>query len=284
MTQKTQGAALILVLMVVSILGLLSLQIGLTAKDHIARAELLQARTEAQLRLQSSEVALVFSLLTQPWEANAPEEVKNPYAAAWNFHGQPFEVDGVRYAIQDAKALLPVPQGGESTAELERLLQRLGVEPSRSRQFSDALRSGQDPDFRARAPTDRPVPWQSLDELRSLGVLTADEFTRLRSRLSLFPSADFNPLDAPREVLATRYNDDIVETLSTLQSKGELDAETFARVTGLADDEFTVLYPGPALQLTTEREDPGFRLRRESTLVLRPYAYEPVQLWGRRQQ
>lgn len=283
MIRQTRGAALILVLMVVGILGLLSLQMGLSAKEHVSRADRLQARTEALLRLQSSEAALVFSLLTEPWVTVDEGASDNPYVAGWNFRGEPFEVDGIRYAIQDVKGLLVVPQASDSTLAFERLLRYVGIESARVRRIVDALKAEQDPGFRPSNISERPVPWQSLDELRGLGGLTDEEFERLQPLLSLYPTAEFNPATAPAPVLATRYDESVVNTLTTLQSRNELDAGTFLRVTGLGDDEFTVFYPGPALRLSTERFDPEFRLRRESTLVLRPYENEPLQLWGRRQ-
>jgi type II secretory pathway component PulK len=274
---------LILVLMVVGILGLLSLQMGLSAKEHVARADRLQARTEALLRLQSSEAALVFSLLTEPWVTVEEGATDNPYVAGWNFRGEPFEVDGIRYAIQDVKGLLVVPQATDSALAFERLLRGAGIESARVRRIVDALRAEQDPKFRPVNVNERPVPWQSLDELRGLGGLTEAEFEQIKPWLSLYPTAEFNPATAPAAVLATRYDPSIVETLTALQSRNELDGNAFLRVTGLGDDEFTVFYPGPALRVSTERRESQFRLRRETTLVLRPYEGEPVQLWGRRQ-
>lgn len=283
MIRQTRGAALILVLLIIGILGLLSLQMGLSAKRNVAIADRLQARTEALLRLKSSETALVFSLLTEPWVAPNDGPSENPYAARWNFRGEPFEVDGVRYAMQDVKGLLVLPQSSDSTLAFERLLRHIGIESGRVRRIVDALHAEQDPGFRGREAGDRPVPWQSLDELRGLGGLTNDEFERLRPFLSIYPTADFNPATAPAAVLATRFDENIVETLIAMQARNELDTDAFRRVTGLSDDDFTVLYPGPALRIATERVEQDFRLTRETTLVLRPYENEPVQTWGRRQ-
>ena len=58
--KRQQGVALIMVLMITGILGLLMLQIGLTAREHVARAQKLLDRAEATLRLQSRESAMVY--------------------------------------------------------------------------------------------------------------------------------------------------------------------------------------------------------------------------------
>lgn len=280
---RERGAAMILVLMIVGILGLLSLQVGLSAKEHVARAERLQRRTEAQLRLQSNEAALVFTLLTQPWLDDRSRTLSaNPFVRAWNFHDQPFEVDGIRYAIQDVKGLLPMPQIADPLDPLERMLVNMGVDAQRARRVAEQIRENQDVPDLARDPNAKRVPWQSLDELREFVNLSPEEFARFERMVSLYPLSEFNPLTAPIPVLGVRFDGGLLDTLRTLRDKNELDADTFIRTTGKGDDEFTVFYPGPALRIGTFREGDGFRLRRESTLVLRPHDFEPVQLWGRK--
>ena len=53
--KANSGVALILVLMVTAILGILMLQIGLTARDQLRQTETLQFRAEASLALHSRE-------------------------------------------------------------------------------------------------------------------------------------------------------------------------------------------------------------------------------------
>ena len=279
---KTRGAALILVLMVVGILGLLALQMGLNAKANVSRAERLQQRTEAMLRLQSNEAALVFTLLTEPWVTGRERDTDNPYAKVWNFRGEPFEVDGIRYAIQDIKGLLSVPQAGDPIQTFQILLENLGVERSRARRVIERLSDAQGSSLQSNPQGDRRVPWQSLDEWRGLTELTDKELARLDSLVSLYPNAEFNPATAPPAVLATKYDEGTLEPLLSLQQRDEFDADRYRRLTGFGEDEFTVFYPGPGLRLSTSSFGDGFSLGRESTLILRPYEFEPVQMWGRK--
>ncbi len=111
------------------------LQMGLTAREQVARAQALADRAELQLAAQSRESALLYSLLTEPLVQDP--ESDNPYAAAWNFRGVPFVVDGITFTIQDESGRLRVPdQGG---ADFEQLLLGLGVAPDRAHRLTREL-------------------------------------------------------------------------------------------------------------------------------------------------
>ena len=122
--RRERGIALIQVLLVAGIIGLLMLQIGLTAREQVAHAQALADRSELQLAAQSREAALTYTLLTEPL-VRVPDS-KNPYAAAWNFHGEPFTVDGVTFTIQDESGKMQVPW--LDSRDFEALLLDLGVE------------------------------------------------------------------------------------------------------------------------------------------------------------
>ena len=94
--RREQGIALIQVLLVTGIIALLMLQMGLTAREQVARAQALADRAEVQLAAQSRESALLYTLLTEQL-VRVPDS-ENPYVAAWNFHGEPFTVDGITFS------------------------------------------------------------------------------------------------------------------------------------------------------------------------------------------
>ena len=89
--RRDQGIALIQVLLVTGIIALLMLQMGLTAREQVARAQALVDRAEVQLAAQSRESALLYTLLTELLVRVPDSEI--PYVAAWNFHGEPFTVE-----------------------------------------------------------------------------------------------------------------------------------------------------------------------------------------------
>ena len=164
-----------------------------------------------------------------------------------------------------------------------RLLESVGIDASRARVILLALQAEQDPKFEAEGAAQKPVPWQSIEELRDLGGLSKAEFERLKPLLTLYPKTYFNPATAPEPVLATRFEGEILGSLRSQQLSDDLTADTFGRITGLGDDEFTIFYPGPAFRIDFGRSHRGLRVTNEITLVLRPYEAEAVQLWGRRQ-
>ena len=280
--KRQQGVALIMVLMITGILGLLMLQIGLTAREHVARAQKLLDRAEATLRLQSRESAMVYSLLTQEWISEGAERAKqNPYAAAWNFRGDPFEIDGARYRIQDVNGLFQMPQPGDTMQSFERLLEGLGIDKERAERVGQQLKAFQEYD--REVPESRRIPLQALGELRGVVDLSLQELVTLQSVATLYPSIQFNPSNAANAVLASRYKGTELDAVRLLRASGRLDAGSLGQVTEQGADEFTGFYPGPALRFDIRVEWGGIALRRESTWIVRPHEFEPILLWSRRQ-
>jgi general secretion pathway protein K len=285
--RRQRGIALILVLMVTGILGLLMLQVGLTAREQVARAQRLSDRVDADLRAHSREVALQYTLLTRPWLTPPGRERAgdNPYAAAWNFRGVPFQVDGVTFEIQDLSGLQPLPPPGVAPRAFVALLEQLGVEPSRAARLGDGLVAAQGVDPRdlrlpesARGPA-AAFPLQSLAELRRLTDMDEALYARLAPLVTLFPTPGFNPLTAPPEVLATRFGGSQLEGVLELREQDALTETRLFALTGTQADEFTTTYPGPALRIRASFEHAGIGIRRETTVLLRPWDAEPFALW-----
>ena len=279
--KRSRGVALIMVLMITGVLGLLMLQIGLTAREHVARTQKLLDRAEASLQLQSRETAMLFTMLTQEWvEGRMEKSSVNSYAAVWNFRGEPFDTDGARFRVQDIKGLFPMPQPGDSTRGLDRFLVALGVPADRAARVAEQFSLFEVSD-RERQDS-ATIPLQSFGELRGVVDLTSAELLTLESRATLFPNSEINPLTASAEFLITRFDASAVEMLTQGRSTSAIDAVDFSKIVGKGADDLTVFYPGPALRFDIDLGVRDVRFRRESTLVVRPYADEPVILWGRR--
>lgn len=294
---RQSGVAMILVLMVSGILGLLMLQVSLTASEHLSRAQQLTDRVTAELAAQSREAAMHYSLLTEPWRPQVRSE--SAYAAVWNFHGTPFTVDGATWRLQDESGLLPVPR--DRADRFVGLVRQLGVEPTRAERLGRQLMQlqsdsgwgpaavgGTRPAFpagQASEPTsDGRFPLQSLAEMRFLPEMDEALLARLESLLTLYPTPGFNPLTAPRELLLLRLAPSQVESLLTLRERNALDADVLWRLTGIEADDFTTVLVGPAIRMELDIQHSGVRVRRESTVILRPYAAEPFGTWSRREQ
>lgn len=285
---------MILVLMITGILGLLMLQVSLTAREHVARAQLLADRVDLALGGQSREAAMYFTLLTQTWVEQP--QADNPYAAAWNFHDRPFTVDGVTYRLQDVSGLLPLPL--DSPRHFVALLLQLGVEPARATRLGDQLMALQGvsmglprPGVRGSGPQDarpRPLPAaddarfpvQSVAELRWLPDMDEELLARLEPLVTLYPTPGFNPLTAPAELLRLRLSPSAADALLQLREAGAVRDTSLWNLAGIEADDLTTLYPGPAIRIDMHIEHRDVAVRRQSTVILRPYARDPFAVWS----
>jgi len=284
---RQRGIALIQVLLVVGIIGLLMLQMGLTAREQVARAEALDERAELMLRAQSEESAILFSMLTQ--KLLEKPESENPYAAVWNFAGRPFEVDGVSFMLQDESGRMQVPQFGSS--EFEGLLQRLGVEAGRARRLGEQLLKLQGGRTRSILPVQASgegaategaaYPVQVLDELRLLPDMDDALYSRLEPLLTLYPTPGLNLVTAAPEVLAGRVSGSQLEGVLQARQTEQLDQLVFWKLTGQDADEMTVYYPGPAVTVNMELKSKEGTVRRQTTFIVRPYLPDPLAEWQR---
>jgi len=285
--RRERGIALIQVLLVTGIIALLMLQMGLTAREQVARAQALVDRAEVQLAAQSRESALLYTMLTEQL-VRVPDS-KNPYAAAWNFHGEPFTVDGITFSIQDESGRMRVPL--LDSRDFESMLHSLGVAPDRAKALGRELMSmqGAVPVQRALGeevarqgnPAPSKYPLQDLGELRLLPSMDEELYRRLRPLLTLYPTPGFNPLTAPSALLDAQMTKSQVTGVVDARGKDALDAGTLWKLTGTQADEETILLPGPGLTVHLEMELRGRRAVRTTTVSVRPYSTEPLGVWQR---
>ena len=284
---RQRGIALVQVLLITGIIGLLMLQMGLTAREQVARAQMLADRAELQLAVQSRESALLYSLLTEPLVRNLQGD--NPYAAAWNFHGEPFTVDGITFTIQDESGHLRVfDQAGTG---FENLLLGLGVAPDRARRLDQELMELQGVGMRTRALGESDgtqaqsapgrFPLQDLSQLRLLPGMDPDLYARLRPLLTLYPTPGFNPTTAPAGLLGAQLTRSQAQGLADVRAAGDVDSLTLWKLTGAQADETTVLAPGPGLTVRLEMSLREAYTARTTTFIVRPYQAEAVAVWQR---
>ena len=284
---RERGIALIQVLLIAGIIGLLMMQLGLTAREQVARAKRLDDRATLELAALSRESALIYTLLTEPWVGN-PDSA-NPYAAAWNFSGQPFTVDDITFTLQDESGRLRVPLYG--SAEFAHVVAGLGVDRDRARRLGAQLMdlqgvsAGLAPlggDAGSDSPgTGRGYPLQDLAELKLLPDMSEDLYRRLRPLLTLYPTPGFNPMTAPPELLRAHLSDSQLQGLEDARGTGEVDMLALMKITGVQPDEMTVFSPGPALEVSFRIERGNSRVERGSTIIVRPYQSVPVAVWQR---
>ena len=284
MKGRQKGVALVQVLLVTTIIILLVMQLSLTAREQVRRAQALQDRSEASLYLHSREVAMLYTLLTETLLPS--QESSNPYAASWNFHGEPFVVDGLEFTLQDQSGLMRLPVSG--TADFRRLLESLGRGSAQARTTADGLGrwlgmasgSGGSPgDAMMRGGTGDPV--QYFGELRFLSGMDEALYGQLAELMTLYPTPGFNPLTAPEPLLRMRMSASAAAAVIDARRKGGLDQRRLWQIAGIGIDETTVPFVGPGIGIHIEGEYRGVTLRRNLVVGVQPYELAPLAVWSR---
>ena len=284
MQSRQCGIALVQVLLVTAIIMLLVMALSLTAADQVKRAQALKDRSEASLYLHSREVAMLYTLLT---ESLLPgQETSNPYAASWNFHGQPFVVDGLEFTLQDQSGLMRFPVSGVS--DFEKLLTTLGRGPTEARDIAGRLADWmgiaqpggrQADDAMMRGATGDPV--QYFGELRFLAGMDEQLYRQLAELMTLYPTPGFNPLTAPAPLLRTRMPESTLGAIIEARRNGELDQGSLWQIARIGMDETTLPFPGPGVGVRIAGEYRGITLRRRFVVGVQPHDRQPLTSWSR---
>lgn len=278
------GIALVQVLLVTAIIMLLVMSLSLTAADQVQRAQALKDRSEAALYLHSREVAMLYTLLT---ESLLPlQESSNPYAARWNFHGEPFVVDGLEFTLQDQSGLMRFPISGVS--DFETLLSTLGQSSTEARDIAARLghwlgiaRPGgvQPGDAMMRGATGDPV--QYFGELKFLAGMDEQLYRQLAGLMTLYPTIGFNPLTAPVPLLRMRMSESTLGAVLEARRNGELDRNRLWQIARIGTDETTLLVSGPGIGVRIEGDYRGVALRRQFVVGVLPHDRQPLTTWSR---
>jgi type II secretory pathway component PulK len=284
MNRRQDGVALIQVLFVTAIILLLVVQLSLTAREQVRRAQALQTRSEAALFLQSRESALLYTLLTEPLFPD-PGSV-NHYAANWNFFGQAFTVDAIDIRLQDQSGLMRMP--ANSTREFEELVEILGYGPREARRAAEQLDdwlglSARGEGFGVSSATlaGKGGAIQYFGELRLLDGIDESLYRQLAELMTLFPTPGFNPLTAPAPLLRLRMSRDAANAVLKARARGELDQDRLWDIARIGGDETTALYPGPGIGIELAGGYEGVALQRRLMIRIEPYAPEPLAVWSR---
>lgn len=281
---RQRGVALVQVLLVTAIIMLLVMQLSLTAAEQVRRAQALKDRSEASLYLHSREVALLYTLLTEPL-VPGPES-SNPYAANWNFHGEPFDVDGLEFALQDQSGLMRFPITG--VADFEELLAVLGLGLTEARTMAERFGhwigisqqgGGRPGDAMMRDGTGDPV--QYFGELKFLAGMDEPLYRQLAELMTLYPTPGFNPLTAPAPLLRMRMPESTLAAALEARRNGQLDQDRLWQLSGIGADESVSMFTGPGIGIRIAGEYRGVTLRRHLVVGVLPYDDEPLPLWSR---
>ena len=272
--QRQGGAALILVLMVVGVVGLLILSVSLNVRSQITRAQALLDRANLLFQVHSVERELAFAMLTRDLVAAQDAQGAVVPPVGWNFTGQPFDYRNSTIAVQDEGGLFVSPQRAEDARDFGILFQTfLGMDPDAAQVISRRL------EVKMREPSW--VAIQSFQDVDFGDLLGKSEQRLLERFVVLSPDVRFNPLGVPDELLPVWYGATDVEAIRALRLQGALDARSYEDLMG-PTDEFTVTYPGPQFRVTIRAQRGAATQTRSSQWIIDPYGEQPWSVFFRK--
>ena len=273
---RQRGVALIVVLAITAMLSLLIIQLSVDTSASVRKTRLLVERVEADFALHSREVSMTFALLSSARFGVKPSALStDALERAWNFRGQPFEFDGAIWQLSDEAGFLKLPYSEESLSQFRKLLLAMSLEPSRVTQIMTALRE-------SLLRGGQLFPFQSVEELAAVAPFSPTEIQRLRDLTTVYPAYGVNLAAAPDEVLAVFFQGAALGSIKALAKRGDLNEDTYTRITGEDPDEFAVFSRSPVVRMKLSYRKGDVLLSRESSIVVRPYQAVPVEYWQRR--
>jgi general secretion pathway protein K len=284
LSAKSQGIALIQVLMLSALLSVMMLSIMLDAKSQINMAALLQNRTEAALKLQSQEAIVSFALLTNERLQNldSPQLV----VKQWNFFDKPIQTPYGELRIQDVASLVSIydynfldyllrSQGVDKKQAFE-IVEQVKINLTPYSEIPDYLSPYLDPSI---SVAKRQSGLQLIEELKFIPGVSSELYQQIVNKVTTYPSPLINVKDMPEDLMAYYVQEPNLTAAIQMRNAGELEPQTFARITGLDISEGFTAHPSNALRVSFTASVKDVRLARDFVLVVNPLAAEPITFW-----
>lgn len=280
---KQKGIALVQVLIISIILTMLGIYIIQTVRMQVGMVRLMQKSFQVNLIAESVEAELLHTLLTNKRYLNKDSE--NPIVLNWNFYGKPFIYNtDTQIAIQDMTSLLSLNHLNKKL--VSRLFEQLGYQEKDSRFFFDALLDWKDKDDLKRlngAENDyyrsvnikgpRNGYLQSMNEVLNIknnNVLTKNQWSKF---FSIALISEFNPLNAPEDILKVFINDDqAFSEVIKQREQGILSGFSFSQATGIDTDEGITFNTGRILKVKILTKKQNSQFSKNFIVDLRPNA------------
>lgn len=258
-----RGVALIQVLLITALLLLLMIQLTKDGQRQVAVAQQWQDKSQALLLLEDAKELLLFELLTR--ERTTSDE--SAVTRRWNFFGNPFYLaNGVRVRIYDEGSL---PSLFYSSDIIERMLVKQGVSAEDARASVQALMLWQGANESIPVPAGwRGKPIQFFGELDFIPGVNAGLIPR--HLVTSQPVKYFNPLMAPRELLAALLPDDRLNALISAREQGVLTNEVLRSMESIGVIDNAILASGNILHLELIASYNDVSVTREFIIKLQP--------------
>jgi type II secretory pathway component PulK len=204
----------------------------------------------------------------------------------WNFHGEVFTLaNGVKITIQDQNSLVSLFKGqGKNT--ITKLINSFNIPNVKPDVVRSSLIDWQDEDDlvlvngaeanyynKVGLPTNMPL--QSMSELTQIKGFTPALITALKPYVTIRAQEYFNPLNAPKRVLALFVDNLTLEKVIELRHNRELTSSEFQRITRIEEDETIGFSLSGALKVKLQVSYNEILLIKESEFLIKPYEHQP---------
>lgn len=282
-TTKQHGIALVQVLIISIILAMLGIYISQTVRSQVAVASLMQKSHQVTLAGESVEAELLHMLLTNKHYPNKNSET--PLVNKWNFYGKAFAYDvDTQIIIQDMSSLISLNYMNKRLAI--RLFEQLGYQGNEVRVFLDALSDWKDKDNLKRLngaeesyyrsvniKGPRNAYLQNMDEVPSIkqsNILTKQQW---QTFFTLALVSQFNPMNAPEEILKAFINNEqaFAEVIEQ-RKQGVLSPLSFYQATGIESNDGITFSTGRILKIKIMTKKQNTQFYKSFIVDLRPNA------------
>ena len=250
-TSKTEGVALVQVLIMTAIMSLIAIQFTKTARHQVEIAKDFNDRIKAELLLKTARSRIVFEFFRND-SSQLSDAVIN--GVKWNLRGIPFDLSqNVSVSITSTTALLSVITAPKMY--LHKLLLTLNVDETTTLEVIDAINDWIDVDditsiygaeknyYQGLSIEPRNGPLQHISELNSIRGITPELYSSLKGLLTIYTSGSINPSLAKPELVNTIFEPYIAQQILQAQKEQNFSEDTWQGIVGSKQYEFVDLHP-----------------------------------------
>ncbi|MDN4503140.1 type II secretion system protein GspK [Alteromonadaceae bacterium BrNp21-10] len=275
---RSQGIALLQVLLITAIITILALYFSATAREQVKMAQLATERAEAIIAIETAQNRIFMALLSELRKTN--NEVSNHILANWNFYNQPFLTkNNVSVQIQDQSGLIGIIFPDPSL--IANIFQENGVDSKLAPVLTDSLLDWQDADKLTRlngaelgsytqGPRNGSITL--VNETKMVRGMTAELWQQFGDIFTLYQRGPFNPMTAPMSVLAGIIGQNRAAEYVSRRNEIAISPQQFSALTGIQENMEQILYPGDVLEIKLSARRGEALITKTMMVELKPYA------------
>lgn len=276
MMRKSEGVAIVQVLLLVSLMSIFALAITMDVRKQIVLAQSYKDRSRAQLDAKIIESELLFSLLSK-----SKQDFREIYNA--NFYGKPFTFsDNVIVTIQDQAGLLDLYSLTENSIyELFLTEYESSLAATYARSIYNWIQIGQGSrlhsEFGSNISDVKLAKAPNVADFLNIKDLPEEAYIFFKEHVTAYSPGFYVPTNSPEKILFSRYPEDVATNILGLREQPNVDVLSLSS-TYEFDEETTNFFTSNNLSITIQASYEKVTYTKTIVIALDPYAalHEPV--------